>query len=203
MPRLASILLAALVAAPALAQGSPYPPSGNGGYDQPPPGNGPTPAQGYGGPGDGGGGGGMSRPLTRDRALAAVDRGFAQMDTNGDGAVTRAEYDAFRQARRAEMMARRQGGDMGDGGTGAAPAGHGQGGGRGGHVGPLLNNPAWFDMADANGDGRVTLAEAQRGAAAMFDRMDLNHDGTIDPDERHQAMRALRGGQGGASAPPQ
>lgn len=42
-------------------------------------------------------------------------------------------------------------------------------------------------MADANGDGRVTLAEFQAGVAAMFARLDLNGDGAISPEERAQA----------------
>ena len=42
----------------------------------------------------------------------------------------------------------------------------------------------WFDMADANHDGKVTQAEAATAAGMMFDRMDANHDGTITPDER-------------------
>ena len=50
-------------------------------------------------------------------------------------------------------------------------------GGFGGHL---------FDMADANKDGRVSLAEAQAAALAHFDSADANHDGKITPDERQQ-----------------
>jgi hypothetical protein len=52
-----------------------------------------------------------------------------------------------------------------------------------------------FEMADANHDGRVSLAEAQAAALAHFDKADLNHDGKITPDERarvHQEMRIER-----------
>ena len=48
-----------------------------------------------------------------------------------------------------------------------------------------------FDMADANKDGRVSLAEAQAAALAHFDKADVNHDGKITPDERQQ-MRKMR-----------
>jgi len=49
-----------------------------------------------------------------------------------------------------------------------------------------------FEMADANHDGRVSLAEAQSAALAHFDRADLNHDGRITPDERQQARQLRR-----------
>ena len=47
-------------------------------------------------------------------------------------------------------------------------------------------------MADANKDGRVSLAEAQTAALAHFDRADLNHDGKITPDERQQMRQQRR-----------
>ena len=50
-----------------------------------------------------------------------------------------------------------------------------------GHLGGRL-----FEMADANHDGRVSLAEAQAAAMAHFDKADLNHDGRITPEERAQ-----------------
>jgi hypothetical protein len=48
-----------------------------------------------------------------------------------------------------------------------------------------------FERADANHDGRVSLAEAQALALAHFDRADLNHDGRITPDERGQAHQMM------------
>jgi len=165
------LLLGAPVAAQAPAGAPPA------GYDQPPPGP---------------GGRGFGRPLTRDEAAASVQRGFAALDANHDGVVTRAEVDGYREARREEMRARRDGE-----GDGPPPGEMGRGG-----VGPLLNNPAWFDLADRDHDGRVTPAEAQAGATALFDRMDLNHDGVVDPQERRQAMMAMRGRPGPDGGPP-
>jgi hypothetical protein len=49
-----------------------------------------------------------------------------------------------------------------------------------------------FDMADANHDGRVSLAEAQAAALAHFDKADANHDGKITPDERQQMRQVIR-----------
>ena len=39
----------------------------------------------------------------------------------------------------------------------------------------------FFAKTDANKDKRVSLAEMQQIALAQFDRIDLNHDGTITP----------------------
>lgn len=41
----------------------------------------------------------------------------------------------------------------------------------------------WFAAADADHDGRLTLAEFLADAEASFARFDLNHDGEIDPTE--------------------
>jgi Ca2+-binding EF-hand superfamily protein len=91
---------------------------------------------------------------------------FGRADANKDGVVTRAEFDAAS----AQMKAHMQDASMGRGGM----AGH------------------MFEMADANKDGRVSLAEMQAAALAHFDKMDLNHDGTISPDERKQARELFR-----------
>jgi hypothetical protein len=47
---------------------------------------------------------------------------------------------------------------------------------------------------DANGDGRVTREEFMQGHEAMFDSMDRNGDGVLDPDERrhHQEQGECR-----------
>ena len=142
-------------------------------------------------------------PLTREAALAGAARGFAMIDADHDGVVTRAEFDAWRQ-RRVSMMAERRGRAGGDGpppppappGAGAPPPPEGGGwrGGRGFAVGSALMGPRWFDTADADRDGRVTAAEAQTAAAAAFDRMDTDHDGTLSPDERRAGMMAMRDG---------
>lgn len=41
----------------------------------------------------------------------------------------------------------------------------------------------WFQQADRNHDGRLTLEEMQQDADRFFALLDLNHDGEIDPDE--------------------
>ena len=114
---------------------------------------------------------------------------FDRLDTNHDGSISRQEFMAAQPQVRTERVMIMRGPDGGPPPPG--PAGepnmmkmrmHGMSmhegmGGFGGHL---------FEMADANHDGRVSLAEAQAGALAHFDKADLNHDGKITPDERQQ-----------------
>ena len=41
----------------------------------------------------------------------------------------------------------------------------------------------WFQQADRNHDGKLTLEEMQQDAERFFAFLDVNHDGEIDPDE--------------------
>ena len=105
------------------------------------------------------------RPITRREVIAGVQRQFAAMDANHDGIVTRAEYDRARTASAAPT----------------SPFEH-----VGGH---------WFEHADAAGDGRVTLAEAEARPLQMFDMADTDHDGVVSLQEQKMAMMmmSLRG----------
>ena len=47
-------------------------------------------------------------------------------------------------------------------------------------------------MADANHDGRVTLAEATSGALHHFDLIDANRDGRLTPEERAPAAPMMQ-----------
>ena len=49
-----------------------------------------------------------------------------------------------------------------------------------------------FDMADANRDGRVTMAEGTAAAYRHFDMADANRDGQITRDERLQMRQRMR-----------
>ena len=116
---------------------------------------------------------------------------FDRLDANRDGSISRAEFTAapalreHRQAarsgpqgeRRAERGRVMRGGDKGAMGMGA------MGMGLRGHM---------FDMADANRDGRVTMAEATAAAYRHFDMADANRDGQITPDERMQMRQRMR-----------
>jgi hypothetical protein len=41
----------------------------------------------------------------------------------------------------------------------------------------------WFNQADLNHDGQLTVEEMQKDAERFFALLDVNHDGEIDPDE--------------------
>jgi len=156
---------------------------------------------------------------TRAEVQAKVAEHFARMDTNRDGAVTKAEADAARTALRAQFAERRedrreQAFDRLDGNRDGAIsraewdahaaqrqqsiAAHdrnrdGRRDGRRAHGGGMHSlGGHMFEMADANKDGRVTLQEAQAAALRHFDMADANRDGQITPDERRQVRERMR-----------
>ena len=48
---------------------------------------------------------------------------------------------------------------------------------------------AHTQKVDTDGDGRISKAEYLARAAARFDRLDVNHDGFLTPDERPSGHR--------------
>jgi hypothetical protein len=117
-----------------------------------------------------------------------MDRGaaFDRLDANHDGNISRQEFTAAQPQVRSERVIVMRDGDSTTGaqrGRGMRMHRMGMGMGFGGRL---------FDMADANHDGRVSLAEAQAAALAHFDKADANHDGKITPDERQQMRQVIR-----------
>ena len=122
-----------------------------------------------------------------EHGIEMGDRGamFDRLDTNKDGNISRQEFTTAQPQMRQERVI-----VMRDGAGPDAPRAPGMkmrmhrmgGAGFGGHM---------FEMADANKDGRVSLAEAQSAALAHFDRADINRDGRITPDERRN-VRVMR-----------
>jgi Ca2+-binding EF-hand superfamily protein len=104
------------------------------------------------------------RPIPRSEVVAAAKAQFQKLDANHDGIVTRAEFEAYRAKQAAA------GGDDN-------PFTH-----VGGH---------WFDHADPDGTGRVTLQQAEAHPLRMFDMADMNHDGVVSQNEARVAL-ALR-----------
>ena len=175
-----------------------------------------------------------SEPMTRAAVQAHVEARFARVDADRDGFVTRAEADARIAAARGERQAQsgeRRGRmfdrlDADKNGSisraefdahAAARAEH-RGGpgaeGRGGrpmmrharmmrrHHGAMAGGmggfgAAMFDRLDADHDGRVSLAEASSRALAMFDRADADRNGTVTPEERQAAREAFRASRQG------
>ena len=120
-----------------------------------------------------------------ERGVHIGDRAatFDRLDANKDGSISRQEFTSARpQGHRERVFVMREGkGAHGAGGPGMRMRMHRMGG-FGGRM---------FERADANKDGRVTLAEAQTAALAHFDRADTNRDGRITPDERKN-VRVMR-----------
>ncbi|MEO6247715.1 MAG: EF-hand domain-containing protein [Sphingomicrobium sp.] len=158
---------------------------------------------------------------TRADVLARVQRGFAMLDANHDGALDQAELAAA-----AKLWDAAQGQMKGAGGmmhmpmdrnamfdmidtdhNGAisrdefarAPMPHdgmgkatvGMGMGKGMNGGMAR----MWSMADTNHDGKVTQAEANAVALQSFDKMDANHDGKLTADERVAARGMMHAGQ--------
>lgn len=110
------------------------------------------------------------RPIRRAEVIAAVKAQFAAIDANHDGVVTRDEFDRFRASPAGQRAS-----------ASTDPFSH-----IGGH---------WFDHADPDGTGRVTLDAAERHPLSLFDMADVNHDGVVSVAEMQaaQAMRSLFG----------
>ena len=133
-----------------------------------------------------------------DSGVFVGDRGamFDRLDTNHDGNISRQEFMAGRPNVHQERVM-----IMNSGGAPGAPDAPGMNGHMGmgmhmHHMGGMGMGMGGFgmrlfDMADANHDGRVSLAEAQSAALAHFDKADLNHDGKITPDERMQMHKEM------------
>jgi hypothetical protein len=118
---------------------------------------------------------------------ARADRMFAMMDTDRNGEIGKAEFEAFHA-------------DHEHGGSGGPDrqerfAGWGGGQRHGGmwmmHMRHQIMADRMFDREDANHDGRVSLAEAEKAALDRFDRVDTNHDGVISDAERDAARQQM------------
>lgn len=104
---------------------------------------------------------GFKAGATRDAVVANSAKAFARMDQNGDGSFDVTEATAVLQARATKN------------GKEFKPAA----------AAKAISN------ADADGDGKVTLAEFQAAAGKRFDAADTNKNGTIDAEE-------AKGGEG-------
>ena len=116
-------------------------------------------------------------------------RMFERMDTDGDGAVSRAEAAAFRAAHAAEADADNDG------------------------FVTFEEMRAWrearreqrardrFARMDTDGDGRVSVQEIAAAGERRFDRMDRNDDGVLDADDRRGRRHGADGRPGRRGTP--
>lgn len=119
---------------------------------------------------------------------------LARIDTDGNGAISKAEREAAREARQVKRAEWREERGIEDKARDGKRGKRGMRGMRGGNRGQM-GGGGMMMRADANGDGRLTLAELQSHALARFDRVDTNSDGTISDAERkaaHEARQAER-----------
>jgi hypothetical protein len=135
-----------------------------------------------------------------DRAAQRADRQaktFASLDADGNGSISKAEWDkhgADRAAKRAERGEKRaEAGDAGEGKRHGMRGGHGK---RGGHHGMMMGK------ADTDGDKAISQAEFQTAALARFDAADANKDGQVTAEERQAQRGAWRAKRGAAPAAP-
>ena len=125
-------------------------------------------------------------------AMRDPNASFDRLDANRDGAISRDEFAKGRELRIEKRVMVDNNGVV-TRQPGAMPMRMRRMGG-GMMRGPMLK------MADANGDGRVSLAEATTGAMQHFDQVDTNRDGRITPDERRAGrimMKQMRARQPG------
>jgi len=99
---------------------------------------------------------------TKGEAETRAEMLFNRLDLNDDGAVTQDEVDQFAKAMDAQT---------------------------GGDTNITARIARRMADADADHDGKITLAEAKASADRRFDAADANHDGTVTPEER-EAIRA-------------
>lgn len=99
------------------------------------------------------------RPIKRAEVIAFVKKQFAEMDTNRDGQVSEAEFQAYREKQ------------PDDGKRGI------------GHIGGR-----WLEKTDTDGSGRVSLEEAIARPLKMFDMADMNGDGVASVEEQSMAQ---------------
>jgi hypothetical protein len=104
--------------------------------------------------------------------------GIFQSDSNSDGVLTRAEFDAGRDSLYATLDADNNGQLTRE----EMRAQRGEHRGRRGRGGGMHS----LTSADANSDGNITRDEFLARPTAMFDRLDANDDGVIQASERPQ-----------------
>jgi EF-hand domain pair/EF hand len=122
---------------------------------------------------------------------ARATSGLMRYDTNGDGFVDRAEWNAGQEARfkqldtnndgkltQDELFARTPGADRGN----VLPTDR-----------QVQRQTSYFQLLDTDRDGFVSKAEFMAQAAKNFARCDLDKDGRINTAECRQALRRPTG----------
>ena len=127
------------------------------------------------------GDGAVSLDELTTNATARIQEKFTKMDANGDGQITEDE-----------LTSRKGKGKKGKhGGKHGGKYGGKYGGKHGGKYGGIMS----FDSLDANDDGTVALDELTAYAQEIFTKMDANGDGQITEDELKSGKRKGKKGK--------
>ena len=105
---------------------------------------------------------------------------FARLDSSGDGAITQAEIDQARTAFREKM--------------GKPPVTHNK---------PHKAHRGFLAKIDANGDGRVGGAEFAAAGDRMFAKLDNNGDGQLTKEEMPRRHKKPAGATDPSATPSQ
>lgn len=135
--------------------------------------------------------------VTRAEAQAHAGTMFAKMDANGDGKLDETDRAARKEERRTKMFEALDADSNGQISRSEFMAGNMRGGpdGDGGkhhRMGKRGGHGKMMEMADANKDGAISKAEFTAGAMQHFDRMDANKDGQVTAEEKQAARDAMR-----------
>ncbi|MEZ2130877.1 MULTISPECIES: EF-hand domain-containing protein [unclassified Sinorhizobium] len=129
--------------------------------------------------------------ITKEEAMAGVDRIFDSIDTNHDGSITPGE---IRQYRQAQMQKMREGNQdpadtapapQADNGEQARPD-DAQRAERHMHHwrhGNMMRASLMFRRIDRDENGQISKQEAEAAMERLFTRMDRNKDGVISIDD--------------------
>lgn len=123
-----------------------------------------------------------------------VEQMLGKVDANGDGVITRKEFEDYNNKRFDRLDANHDG-KITPKEVEAAVAKA-----RKRYREQMRNQfNRRFDAADANHDGALSKDEARDmpGIARHFDELDANHDGKVSREEISAFMKKVRSGQGG------
>lgn len=107
---------------------------------------------------------------------------FKAMDANGDGSISKAEFDAYNKTRFTQLDTNKDGFLTAD----EISAGMGGHGGEG-----------MVKRYDTNNDGKISADEFTAGQDKRFDEMDTDHDGSISKAEQDAAIAKANARMGG------
>lgn len=131
-----------------------------------------------------------ARPTTRAALHKQLDEGFARVDSDKDGVISRAEVAALEEKVAAQASTELQ--KRLDREFAALDSD------KNGQLSPAefkakftVRRPdpdSALRRLDANKDGKISVSEFKARSLASFDRLDANKDGTITPEEQRKAL---------------